>query len=115
MQSISPVFTENEIPMEIKVAEHQEQYLTVIGLPVALQIINRETKTASVVNPWATSFRFRLTDEERAAIAEGKDLILTQLNFGKDITPMNVQFCATGEKPSFGETPAEPVAADVPR
>ena len=47
MQSISPVFTENEIPMEIKVAEHQEQYLTVIGLPVALQIINRETKKAS--------------------------------------------------------------------
>lgn len=115
MQSISPVFTEAEQPMEKKVAEHQEEYFTVIGLPVSLQLVDRETGKATIVNPWGMSFRFRLDDEERAAVAAGKDLILTQLHFGRDITPMNVQFCAVGEKPSFGEAPPEAVAEPVSR
>lgn len=101
MQSISPVFTSDEVAFEKKIAEHQEEYFTVIGLPVTLQMIDRETGKATIVNPWGMAFRFRLSDEERAAVAAGKDLILTQLNFGNPITPMNVQFCGEGEKPFF--------------
>ncbi len=108
MQSISPVFTEQEKALEIEVAKNQPEYLTVIGLPVSLQLIDRETGASSILNPWAMAFRFRLSEEERAAVALGKDLILTQLNFGKPVTPMNVQFCAEGEKPVFGEGPAVP-------
>lgn len=106
MQSISPVFTESEVQFEHKVAEHQNEYMTIVGLPVSLQLVDRATGKSTIVNPWGMSFRFRLSDEERAAVAAGSDLILTQLNFGKEVTPMNVQFCAEGVRPFFGETPA---------
>lgn len=117
MQSISPVFTEAEVSFEQKVPEHQEEYFTIVGLPVTLGLVDRETRKTSIVNPWGMSFRFQLSEEERAAVAAGKDLILTQLNFGNPVTPMNVQFCAKNEKPIFGEVPPEsislPSAADL--
>lgn len=105
MESVSPVFTEAEVQFEQKIAEHQEEYAMVIGLPVTLQLVDRESGKRTLVNPWGMSFRFRLSGEERAAVASGKDLILTQLNFGKPVTPMNIQFCGPGEKPVLGEVP----------
>lgn len=107
MKSISPVYTEQEQPLEIEVAKNQSEYMTVIGLPVSMRLVDRTTRKSTVISPWGTSFRFELSDEERAAIAAGKDLILTQLNFGNPITPMNVQFCGKGERPYFGETPGD--------
>lgn len=105
MQSISPVFTEDELKFEIEIAKEHAQYIAVIGLPISMQLIDKETGNSTIVSPWATAVRFQLNDEERAAIAAGKDLVLTQLNFGNPITPMNIQFCAAGEKPFFGEIP----------
>lgn len=105
MQSVSPVFTADEVQYEIEIAKNQPEYAAVVGLPVSMQLIERETGESQIINPWGTAVRFRLNDEERAAVAAGNDLILTQLNFGRPITPMNIQFCAEGEKPYFGKNP----------
>lgn len=106
MQSVSPVFTEKEQPTEIIVAKEQAEYATAIGIPVAMLLIDKESGRQKVISPWGTAFRFELDEEERAAIAAGADLVLTQLNFDGPITPMNIQCCMRGEKPSLGmDTP----------
>lgn len=102
MQSVSPVFTLEEVQHEREIAKNQPEYLTVIGLPVTLRLINKDdpTKTKDVPD-WAIAIRFRLNDEERAAVAAGLDLVVTQLTFGKPLAPMNLQFCHSATKPVF--------------
>jgi hypothetical protein len=38
--------------------------------------------------------RWRLTDEEKAAVARGEDVYVAQLNFGQSMTPLVVQIGA---------------------
>lgn len=113
MQSVSPVFTDEEVQFEREIAKNQPEYLTVIGLPVTLQILDREdpNKTQLVEN-WAISIRLRLTPEERAKVAAGLDLVVTQLTFGKDLAPMNFQFCPAKTKPVFEMIDTPPAAED---
>jgi hypothetical protein len=63
MQSVSPVWTDAEVEIERVIALDQPQYQPIIILPV------RYSDGTS-----GLSVRFRLSDEERAAIAAGEDL-----------------------------------------
>lgn len=88
MQSISPVWTEEHVENEMVIALDQEQYVPVIMLPFRY---SDGTIAASV--------RFRLSDEERKALAEGADLIVTELTFGNPFTPIDVKICGPNESP----------------
>jgi hypothetical protein len=101
MRSVSPVFTPEDAHLEYEIAKNQPEYEPVIGLKVTLQVIDPDTNKTKEFRDWAIAMRFRLTEEERAAIAAGHDLVVTQLVFGKSLSPMNFQLCAANEKPVF--------------
>lgn len=101
MRSISPVFTQEEVRFEREIAKSQKQYSAVIGLPVTLQLVNKETGEIQAISDWGMSIRFRLSREERVAIWKGADLVVTQLLCGKPLSPMNFQLCEPCEKPVF--------------
>ena len=79
MDSVSPVWTEKEVEIERVIALDQEQYFPIVVLPV------RYTDGTS-----GLSVRFRLTDEERKAIADGADFVITELTFGGPFTPLHL-------------------------
>jgi hypothetical protein len=112
MQSVSPVFTDGEVQFEREIAKNQPEYTAVIGLPVTLEIIDPKSGESKRVPDWAISVRFRLSPEERAQVAAGLDLVVTQLTFGKPLAPMNFQFCPAKTKPVF-QLAAEPPAPAV--
>lgn len=109
MRSISPVFTEQEVQFEKRAED-----ANVTSLPVSLEVIDPTSNERKILPDWGISLRFRLDDEERAAVAAGADLVATQLVFGKPLAPMNLQFCAAGEKPVFGGPLDIPVAEQAP-
>jgi hypothetical protein len=82
MQSTSPVWTEEEVPVEKVIALDQEQYQPIIILPVTF---NDGIQGMCV--------RFRLSEEERKAIAEGADVVITELTFGGQFTPLQIMVC----------------------
>jgi hypothetical protein len=47
--------------------------------------------------------RWRFTDEERAAIAGGADIVLQQLTFRLPFQPVNLQVVNAGEWPELVE------------
>lgn len=71
MDSVSPVWTEAEVEWERVIALDQPEYLPIIVLPVKYD----SGGEGMVV-------RFRFTDEERKAISEGADLVVTELASG---------------------------------
>jgi len=72
VQSVSPVFTEYEVPAEHVVALEQKQYYPIIVLQATFN--DRDGEVESI----ASVTRFRFSDEERKLIAQGADLILSQ-------------------------------------
>ena len=88
MDSVTPVWTEEEVPAELVVALDQPEYLPIIVLCVRY---SDGTLGASV--------RFRLTPEEREQIAKGADIVITELTFGRAFTPINVQVLMPGSRP----------------
>lgn len=101
MESISPVWTEAEKHLEREIAKNQPEFSAIIGLPVTLEIIDKDDHSKrSYLQDYSISVRFRLSPEEREAVAAGKDLVVTQLLFGNRFTPINLQFCSEGEKPT---------------
>jgi len=88
MQSISPVWTEEEVPNEIVVALDQRQYQPIIILPVTFSD-----------GVQGMSVRFRLSEEERKAIAEGADIVITELTFGNQFTPLKIVVCQPETNP----------------
>lgn len=101
MNSVSPVYTANEVQFEKNIAEHQPEYIPVIGLPVTLNLVDSATGETKQIENWGISVRFRFTEEERAMIAAGDDLVITQIVFGKPITPINIQLVPDGIAPTF--------------
>lgn len=79
MQSVSPVLTEEFVEFERVLALDQPEYEPIIVLPVVF----KGGLTGAAV-------RFRPSDEERKAIADGGDIIITELTFGQLFTPLNV-------------------------
>lgn len=47
--------------------------------------------------------RWRFTDEERAAIAAGADVVMTQLTFGQPFQPVHLQVTMPDEMPVLVE------------
>jgi hypothetical protein len=79
MNSVSPVWTEKEVEAEHVIALDQPQYEPIILLPF-------KYSDGTI----AGSVRFRLSDEERKTIADGGDLIVTELTFGGPFTPLHL-------------------------
>ena len=88
MESVSPVWTDEEIPVERVVALDQPEYMPIVVLPISYSDGTR-----------ALAVRFRFTEEERTAIAAGKDLIITELTFGARFTPLAFHICGPNERP----------------
>mgnify|MGYP001567924825 CR=1 FL=1 len=76
MEAKSPVLTEEFVPDEIVFAKNQPEYLP---LPVL------RTKDGVVLSRW------RLTDAERAAVADGADILLTVMTFNAPLQPFRIE------------------------
>jgi len=102
MQSVSPVFSRFEEKFELVIAlEQTKDYEPIIGLPIDIHATDPATGGTKVQHHAAMAVRFRLNDEERAKIAAGADLVVTEMVFGKPFTPLNFQFCQSTERPEF--------------
>lgn len=84
MDSVSPVLTESETGAEQVIALDQPQYLPI----VIARIIYADGGIASMT-------RFRFSDEERALIAQGADLLLSQPHHGP-LMPVGLQLAMPG-------------------
>lgn len=80
MNSVSPVFSEAFVENERVIALDQPQYHPLIMLPVQYE----DGTIGAMV-------RFRLSDEERAAITAGADILITELVFDQGFTPIHVE------------------------
>jgi hypothetical protein len=87
MDSVSPVWSEDHVPAERVIALDQEEYFPIIVLPI---LYGDGTHAMAV--------RFRLSDQERSAIAGGGDIVITELVHG-GFTPISIQICAPGTRP----------------
>jgi hypothetical protein len=87
MQSVSPVLTEHEVGAEQVIA---------LGDPEYLPIIVARIRYAG--GEAATLTRFRLSDDERKAIAGGADLLLSQPHHGP-LMPIGIQFAMAESYP----------------
>lgn len=92
MDSISPVFTEAEVPAEQVIALGSKEYYPIIVCRVTHN--DKDDQSQSV----ASYTRFRFTDAERAQIAAGADLILGQPHHGS-MMPVSLQLAMPGEYP----------------
>ena len=90
MDSVSPVWTDAEVEIERVIALDQPEYSPIIVLPVRF---SDDTCGMSV--------RFRPTDEERKAIADGADVVVTELTFGASFTPISIMAVHPNKNP-FG-------------
>jgi hypothetical protein len=90
MDSVSPVWTDEEVHSECVVALDQPEYVPIVILPIVY--------SDGVVG---MSVRFRLSDEERKTIADGGDLVITELTSleNRRFTPIKVQVCMPNERP----------------
>lgn len=101
MQSVSPVFNEQEVPKERVIALEQKEYEPIITLPIDFHLKDPKTGEVIVRPRMAMAVRFRLSEGERAKIAAGADLVVTEIVFGQPFTPLNFQFCQPSECPEF--------------
>lgn len=90
MRSESPVFTQNEVGNEQVIALDQPQYFPII-------VVRMNYNDGSV----GTATRWHFSDKERAAIAQGADLILTQPHQGA-VMPIGLQLAFPNEYPLEG-------------
>lgn len=88
MNSISPVYNKEFIDCETVIALDQPEYEPIIGLFIQ-----------NVGNPCLV--RFELTDAERKLIAEGADLIVCELLFGRQFTPIGLEVVPKNTKPNM--------------
>lgn len=95
MDSVSPVFTQAEVDKEQVIALDQPEYQPIVILPLSFQ------RGEVVFKNFAISTRFRLSPEERQALIDGADLVVTELVFGNAFTPLNMQICKPEEAPEF--------------
>ena len=98
MDSVSPVFTEAEVSSEVVIALDQPQFIPIVTLPLHVQM------GEAILMDYMRAVRFRLNDEERAMIAGGADLVITEVTCSEPFTPINIQICKPGEKAQFVET-----------
>lgn len=88
MNSVSPVFKQAEVENERVIALDQPEYYPIVVLPVVYS-----DGTEGVI------VRFRLSDEDRQKVADGGDIVLSQLTFGNRFAPVNIGICGPNELP----------------
>lgn len=91
MKPVSPVLPGSS-DIELILGKDQPQYI-----PLPAVYLNTPAR------PMIT--RFRLDDDERAAIAAGADIVLQQLTFCSPFQPVNLQIVGQDEFPQFVEEP----------
>jgi hypothetical protein len=77
MQPVSPVMPGSEA-IEVVLGKNQPEY-------VSLPAVYLDTEARPMITRW------RLSHEERVAIAAGADIVLTQLTFGNLFQPVHIQ------------------------
>lgn len=93
MDSVSPVLTDHEIEAEQIIAlDQQDKYYPIVVCRVTYN--DRDGEPDGV----ATLTRFRFTEAERAAIAKGADLILSQPHYGS-LMPIGLQLAMPNRYP----------------
>lgn len=92
MNSVSPVLTEHEVEAEQVIALDQPQYYPIISLRVTFN--DKDGNPNGV----ATLTRFRFSDKDRDAIADGADLLLSQPHHGP-LMPIGLQLAMPNEYP----------------
>ena len=90
MEPVSPVLPGSE-GVEITLGKGQEE----IYNPLPAFYIDSPSR------PMIT--RWRLTEEERDAVSNGADIVLTQLTFCLPFRPVNLQVCGRDEMPELVE------------
>ena len=90
MTPVSPVMPGSE-PIEVVLGKGQPQYET-------LPAVYLDTRAYPMITRW------RLSDEERAAIASGADVVLQQLTFRNPFQPVNLQIVMPDGHPALLET-----------
>lgn len=92
MNSVTPVFTDREVADERVIALEQKEYYPIICLQVTY--CNEDGDIHSI----ATATRFRFTEHERRAIANGADLIISQPHHSS-MMPIALQVAFPNEYP----------------
>lgn len=88
MESVSPVWTVEHVENEAVIALDQPEYIPIVVLP-----FRYDDGTAAV------AVRFRFSAKERELIANGADLVISELTFGERFTPIDVRVCKPDESP----------------
>jgi hypothetical protein len=91
MTPVSPVMPGSE-PIEIILGKGQPEYSP-------LPAVYLDTVSCAMITRW------RLTDEERSAIASGADIVLQQLTFRRGFHPVNLQVVDRDASPVLVEEP----------
>jgi hypothetical protein len=91
MKSVTPVFTPDQIGMQEVIERDEKKRPRIWGLILDFVVKGKRVPNSGIV------VRLRLDDEERALIAAGGDLMLTQLTFGRAFMPFNIQIRKEGE------------------
>lgn len=94
MNPVSPVMPGSQ-PIEIVLGKDQEEY-------VDLPAVYLDTPSRTMITRW------RLTDEERQAIAAGADIVLQTLTFRQPFQPVNLQVVMPDESPQLLEPEPPP-------
>jgi hypothetical protein len=91
MEPVSPVMPGSK-EIEVVYGKNQPEYNP-------LPAVYLDTPSRPVLSRW------RLTEEERKAVTEGADIVLTLLTFGTQLTPSHLQVVMPDEMPVFVEEP----------
>lgn len=91
MLAVSPVIIGSE-SIEIVLGKNQSEY-------APLPAIYLDTPARAMVTRW------RLSDEERATVANGGDIVLQQLTFCQPFHPVNLQVVLPDAAPMLVEDP----------
>ena len=89
MNAVSPVMPGSEA-IEIVIGKDQPEY-------VPLPAVYLNARTVPMLTRW------RFTEQERAAIAAGADVVMTQLTFGLPFQPVHLQVLMPDEMPILVE------------
>lgn len=89
MEAVSPVMPGSE-SIEIVLGAGQPEY-------DPLPTVYLDSPSRPMLSRW------RLSDEERQLIADGADIVLTQLTFGRKFQPVNLQIIKPDEMPALIE------------
>lgn len=89
MEAVSPVMPGSE-PIELVLGAGQQEYNP-------LPCVYLSAPSVPMISRW------RLSDEERALIADGADIVLTELTFGYKFQPVHLQVVKPDAMPEFIE------------